>query len=315
MLELLLWTLLFAAGVFVLVKGADILVSGGASLALRFGVPALIIGMTLVSLGTTLPEMASSLNATLKDHTEMAVGNIIGSIIANSLLVLGVSAMIRPIKVKEGIIKKELPFMLGAMVLMVLISLGGVIERWQGALLLVILVLFIWYLVREAKNSQERSLALEEGIEIDGDVKLNAFKVIIGIIGIIIGAELMIRGAVFYMGHFELSEGVVGLSIVALATSLPEMATSSMASHKGEFDISVGNVIGANILNILLVIGICALIVPLSVSGYMLTDMLLMTVIGAIIAGIIVTGSKITRLEGAIMVAIYAVYLSYLYLP
>ncbi len=315
MITLLLWTSLFAVGVLVLVKAADLLVSGGASLALRFGVPALIIGMTLISFGTTLPEMASSINATLKGHTEMAVGNILGSIIANTLLVLGVSAMIRPMSVKQSILKKEIPFMLGAMLLLIMISINGMIQRWHGVVLLFLLVVYLFYMIRAAKNSDERSMVLEAGIVKNGDTKIDTVKVIIGVLGIILGAEFMITGAVFYMGYFGLSEGVIGLSIIALATSLPELATSSVASVKGEFDISVGNVMGANILNILLVIGVCSLMLPLHVSSKMMVDMAIMLGVGLFLAFIVSTGSKISRAEGAVMVVVYGVFMVYLYLP
>ncbi len=315
MLTVLLWTLLFAAGVFVLVKGADLLVSGGASLALRFGVPTLIIGMTLISFGTTLPEMASSINATLKGHTEMAVGNVVGSVIANTLLALGVSAIIRPIKVKKGIIRKEIPFMLGSMILMLILSLQGIIRRWQGALLIVIMVIYMIYMIREARNSDERDTVRKSGGRGVGSTKIDLLKVLLGIASIIIGAELMISSAVFYMGHFGLSEGVIGLSIIALATSFPELATSSVAAHKKEFDISVGNVIGANILNILLVIGVCALILPLEISSHMYFGMLMMMGVGLILAFIVFIGGKISRLQGIMMVSAYVVYLVYLYMP
>ncbi len=315
MTSLLLWTLLFAFGVIFLVKGADLLVSGGASLALRFGVPALIIGMTLVAFGTSLPEMASSINATLKGHTEMAVGNIIGSIIANTFLVIGVSSIIRPLKVKEGVIKKEIPFMMGAMVLMLLFSMGGFIQRWQGGLLVIFLIFFIFYMIRETHNSHERTMVIELGIVKEGSTKIDALKVIVGIICVIIGAELMISSAVFYMGHFGLSESVIGLSMVALATSLPELAISSIASLKKEHDISMGNVIGSNIFNILMVIGICALILPLKVSVDMFIDILIMMGVGLVLVFIIYLGNKISRLEGLFMVAFYVFYLVYLYMP
>ncbi len=315
MIPVLLWTLLFVTGVIILVKGADLLVSGGASLAIKFGVPTLIIGMTLISFGTTLPEMASSINATLKGHSEMAVGNIIGSIIANTLLALGVSAMIRPIKVKSSVIRKEIPIMLGAMLLMIIFSAGGVIQRWQGAILLILLILFTVYMVRETGRSDERNQVLESGIVKDGSEKLDVLKVVFGIVCVIIGAEFMISGAVFYMGHFGLSEGVIGLSIIALATSLPELATSSMASRRGEFDISVGNILGANILNILLVVGICALILPLKVSWEIFIDMFMMMAVGLFIAFVVYTGSRISRLEGFIMVVVYVGYIAYLYIP
>ncbi len=315
MLTVLLWTLLFAAGVFVLVKGADFLVTGGASMAVRFGVPSLIIGMTLISFGTTLPEMASSINATLKSQTEMAVGNVIGSVIANTLLVLGVSSMIRPIKVKEGIIRKEIPFMVGAMILMLLLSIGGLIQRWHGMILILFLILYMIYMIRETNRSKERNKVLELGIVKNGSSKKDALKILVGIGCIIIGAELMISSAVFYMGHFGLSGGVIGMSMIGMATSLPELATSSMASHRKQFDISIGNVIGANILNILLVIGVCALILPLKVTADMYIGMMIMTGVGLLLAIIVISGNRISRFEGFLMFVSYLIYLVYLYMP
>ncbi len=316
---LLGWTVCLAAGVVVLVKGADIMVDGGAKTAAYFGVPAIIIGLTLVSFGTSLPELASSLNAISKGKHGISVGNVIGSNIANILLVLGVSSIISPISVDRKIVQREVPIMFGAMALLILVSTGLVIARWEGLILLIAFTLYIVFFVYMAINSEERALIREEIQDeeymdiTDFDTKKDAGKIILGITAIILGSEMMIRGAIFYIEEFHLSEGVVGLSIIALGTSLPELAASSVAAYKEESGISLGNVIGSNSFNILMVLGICALVSPLNFSSEIIPNIMIMIAASVVLTIFMYTGHKISRREGVVMLAGYFFYLFYLF--
>ncbi|MFO7991003.1 MAG: calcium/sodium antiporter [Thermoplasmata archaeon] len=318
-LGLLGWTLFLAAGVVILVKGADMMVDGGAKTAAYFGVPAIIIGLTLVSFGTSLPELASSLNAISKGKHGISVGNVIGSNIANILLVLGVSSIISPISVDRKIVQREVPIMFGAMSLLIIFSSGLVITRWEGLILLIAFSLFVVFFVYIAVHSDERVLIRqeiqdEEYMDVtDYDTKRDVGKIVLGIAGIVLGSEMMIRGGIFYMEEFHLSEGVVGLSIIALATSLPELAASSMAAYKKESGISIGNVIGSNIFNILMVLGICAVVSPLNFTGEIIPNIMIMLAASVILTVFMYTGHKISRREGAAMLAGYFLYLFYLY--
>jgi len=324
MILVLAWTAILSIGVLLLLKGADSLVEGGAKIAARIGVPTIIIGLTLVSFGTSLPELGASLNALLKNKQGISVGNVIGSNIANILLVLGVSSIIRPISVDLEVIKREIPMMFGAMVLFILfagpfISDGNVIERWQGVLLLMALVAYLVFFASivlkgegddEIINSKvEDKKTFDEGPE----WTINVLKVVGGLLGIIIGSELAIRSAIFYIGRFELVEGVVGLTIIALATSLPELSTSSIAAYRDEADMSLGNVIGSNTFNILMVIGVSAVVLPLTFSGEIYSSLFVMIIASLFLTISMYTGEKLSRIEGMVMVAGYFVYIIYLY--
>ncbi|MFW6305736.1 MAG: sodium:calcium antiporter, partial [Candidatus Saliniplasma sp.] len=216
--ELVGWTAILVIGVVILIKGADYLVEGGSKTAAYLGVPALVIGLTIVSFGTSLPELASSLNAVFKGRSGISIGNVVGSNIANILLVLGISSMIKPITVNISVIKREIPIMFGAMSLLLIVSLGFTIERWGGIVLLAGLIayigFFIWVAVVEGEEIiVEEEFETEEYQRVRSkELKINVVKLVLGLIGIVIGAELMIRSAVFYIHEFQLSEGLVGLT-------------------------------------------------------------------------------------------------------
>ena len=321
-LPLVTWTAALIVGVIILVKGADFLVEGGGKTAAYLGVPAIVIGLTLVSFGTSLPELAGSLNAIMKGKQGISVGNVIGSNIANILLVLGVSSLIKPISVDRDIIKREIPIMFGAMALLILVSSqilspGYIIERWEGFLLLLgfigYLGFFIWVAYFEGEREIiEEEIKDEDYVQAEGyDPKINIAKIVFGLLGIVIGAELMIDGAIFYMNEFGLREGVVGLTIIALATSLPELAASSVAAYREESDISLGNVIGSNTFNILMVLGICATFFPLDFSPDLINSMFIMIIVSIILTIFMYTGKKLSRLEGVFMLAGYFLYMAY----
>ncbi|MBS3780975.1 MAG: calcium/sodium antiporter [Candidatus Thermoplasmatota archaeon] len=318
------WTAILAIGIVLLVKGADFLVDGGAKIAAYLGVPTIIIGLTLVSFGTSLPELGASLNAVLKSRQGISVGNVVGSNIANILLVLGVSSIIRPISVDVDVIKREIPMMFGAMALFVLfagpiLSDGNRIERWQGGLLLLALVAYLVFFASIVLKGRDDEIIDEVEKEERKTLKeefhwpMNILKVTGGIFGIIVGSELAIRSAIFYIERFDLIEGVVGLTIIALATSLPELSTSSIAAFKEEADISLGNVIGSNTFNILMVIGVSAVVIPLTFSEEIYSSFLVMIIVSVFLTISIYLGEKLSRVEGIVMVVAYFAYILYLY--
>ncbi len=320
------WALLLAFGVLLLVKGADILVEGGGRTAAYLGVSSVVIGLTLVSFGTSLPELGSSVNAVLKSKGGISIGNVIGSNIANVLLVLGLSALIRPISVEQKAIKREIPAMFGAIGLLFLFvssfySDRHVIERWEGLLLLVAFVSYIVFFIWIAYKAKDEEAAEISSVDVefevfkrvkDFDWKTNIAKILIGILGIVIGSELMIRAAIFYIDEFHLIEGVVGLTIIAISTSLPELAASTVASYKNQSGISFGNVIGSNTFNILMVLGVSASLTPLAFSPELYSSLFIMLFVCIFLTTIIHFRKKISRLEGTLMLAAYFVYLYYI---
>ncbi len=321
-ISVVIWTFIFALGVAALVKGADFLVEGGGKAAAYLGISSVIIGLTLVSFGTSLPELASSLNAAFKGRQGIAVGNVLGSNIANVLLVLGVSSLIKPISVDRAMIKREIPLMFGAMIILALFAStlythDHVIERWEGALLVLAFIAYIAFFARTAMKEMSWDMGVIKKrlflkADDDFDLPLTLVKITVGILGIAVGSELMIRSAVFYITTFNLLEGVVGLTIIAFATSLPELATSGVAAFKGESDISLGNVIGSNTFNILMVLGICSIVTPLTFSPDIYPSFLIMIAASLFLTLIIYMGKKITRLEGAIMLGTYFAYIYYI---
>lgn len=321
MLLVLGWTLVLAIGVLLLVKGADSLVDGGSVIAAYLGVPTMIIGLTLVSFGTSLPELGASLNALSKGRSGISVGNVIGSNIANVLLVLGVSSIIKPISVDLKVMKKEIPIMFGAMGVFLLfasplLSGGYRIDRWQGVVLIIALFAYLLFFGSSVVQGEEEVIEeekVEEGNEDTFDWALNIFKVLGGLVGIILGSELAIRAAVFYIERFSLIEGVVGLSIIAIATSLPELSTSAVAAFREQSDISLGNVMGSNTFNLLMVIGVSAAILPLTFSGEIYSSFIVMIIASVFLTTSMYTGKKLSRIEGVIMLVGYFAYLIFLY--
>lgn len=268
-----LGTLLVLAGLLLLYYGAEYLVSGSSRLALSFGVRPLVVGLTVVAFATSMPELMVSLLAAVRGSSSMAAGNIIGSNIANIGLILGVAALITPIVVARSTLIREVPIMIVASVVVYLVSLDGEISFWNGLGLFSGLLVFLVYCLATA-----RSALIPEDGEVDKAIDKTTTRrgrdvvlVLVGMIGLGVGAELMVRGAVMIATLLGLSELVIGLSIVAVGTSLPELAASVMSAWKGEMDISVGNVIGSNIFNVLFVLGICPMIRPIAIEPRILT--------------------------------------------
>ena len=303
-------------GFLFLVKGADLFVDGASSVAKKLRIPAFVIGLTIVAFGTSAPELAVSITAALKGSNDIAIGNVVGSNIFNTLVVLGASAAITPIVVDKGMIKRDYPLSIFAAVLLGILAMDTIffkadamsLGRLDGVLLL---VAFAGFMVITIKAGMDGRTDEEDVSEVMPVVKSLIF-IVIGLAGIVWGGDLSVEGAKEIARFFGLSEAIIGLTIVALGTSLPELVTSVIAAKKGESDIAVGNVIGSNIFNVFLILGLSSAILPMNVSGTYLYD------IGMLIGVMVLTylpiakTKKITRSMGIVMILVYAVYTAYL---
>jgi len=275
----------FILGLGILYLGADWLIEGASELAKKFGIRSLIIGLTIIALGTSLPEFLLNLFAVAAEEDGLAIGNIVGSNIANIALILGISAIVMPLSVDGAVLKKEYPIMLAATGLFYLMALDGVISRLDGAILVSGLIAFLVFVIRDASTGEDQTdvtveapapeeapFAARSGIKkwLDHERLGSAMRILLIIAGmgaLAIGARLMVQSAITMAAMLNINPVIVGLSIVAIGTSLPELAASLMASVRQESDLSVGNILGSNLLNILFVVGVVALIEPMQVDS------------------------------------------------
>ncbi len=306
--------LLLIAGFIVLIKGADFFVSGGSSIAAILKIPPLIIGLTIISFGTSAPEAAISIAASLKQSAGMSIGNAVGSNMFNLLPVIGVSAVLSPILVKKSILIKDYPFsILSALVLFVLASdtfLGAeakILSRSDGIILLIFFGIFLYYLIVDALSNKYQENAETKKLPF----LLSVFYCIFGILCIIFGGQLVVSNASIIAKSFNMSDELIGLTVVAIGTSLPEFVTSVVAARKGESDIAVGNVIGSNIFNIFFVLGTSAAISPLAVDSKVYVSIIIFFAASLFCYMFIYTGHKITRTEGLLMTALYILYFGF----
>lgn len=311
--------LFFLFGLIMLVGGAHYLVKGTSGLASRLGIPAIVIGVTVVAFATSSPEIAVSLDAISSGKAELALGNVIGSNILNILLIVGVSAIIVPIKIQHRIIWQDIPIMISVTFLVYLLALDQELDMWDGIILLALFAGFVGFQVYETFNMQREPQQAEQP---DDNVKgqpvwLQIFYTIGGLLLLIFGAQWLVESAVIMAKNWGMSELIIGLTIIALGTSLPELATSVVAAWKGESDIAVGNVVGSNIFNLLLVLGISAVFATggLQVSKAALAlDLPFLLAVSIACLPILFTGHEIARWEGYLFIAYYAIYTIYLIL-
>lgn len=305
-------------GFALLVKGADFFVDGASSVAKRFHIPSVVIGLTIVAFGTSAPELAVSISAALKGSNDIAVGNVVGSNLFNTLVVLGTSAAIAPIAVRKSVIKQDYPLATFAAILLGVLSMdmilsgasGMTIGRIDGVILLICFAFFMYSTVKEGLKGRAEANQ-EEEIETFPMGK-SILMIAAGLAGIVIGGDLSVEGAKEIARAFGLSEALIGLTIVAVGTSLPELVTSVVAAKKGESDIAVGNVIGSNIFNIFFILGVSATILPMNVSSTYVYDMAIL--IAVMIASYIPIWKKekVGRGMGLVMVTVYVIYTIYL---
>ena len=307
------------AGVALLYFGAEYLIKGGVSIAKKLGVSPLLIGLTLVAFGTSAPELVVSIQAALSNKGDIAVGNVVGSNICNVALILGLCALLKPIVTNEKLFKLDMPLLMGASILFAgfYFADGRGINFWQGAVMFSILIVYLVWSFYQDKKSGGGELA--EAAEEEAGAKpypvwLALIMVVGGLAGLVLGARCFVGSATYFAKAMGVSEAVIGLTIVALGTSLPELATSVVAVIKNERDIAVGNVVGSNIFNIIFILGFSSIIAPMSVDILSIYDIIILAGISVVAWIFAKTKSKVSRGEGLIMLGMYAVYFVYILL-
>jgi len=317
---MLIQFLIFFAGLFVLYFGAEWLVRGASSIAIKYGIRPLVVGLTVVALATSMPEFIVNLIAALGGKDDMALGTIVGSNIANIALILGISSLVLPLVVAPSTLKKEYPIMMGVMVLFYVVALDGVIGLLDGVILVLSLIAFLLFLVIDAKrHSQTVRLEDIEGAPEPGEEISVPRKLVLlgaGMLGLAIGARLMVSAASSIALDLGINQTVVGLTVLAIGTSLPELAASIMCVLRREADMSVGNVLGSNLMNVLFVVGLVSLFRPLEVDAASLRlHFPVMLGFGVLLFPLAWTSFRITRLEGGLLFGGFVGYLFYITAP
>lgn len=302
--------LLLIVGMLCLVKGADWFVDGSSSVARMLKVPSVIIGLTIVALGTSLPEASVSITAGLVGNNELAISNVVGSDIFNTLVVVGASALITPFIMDKDIVRRDLKINLFvSFLLAVFVSINGYLDRWEGLILLVLLVMYIGTLIRSAmqnRTQEENAKTLSAPMSI--------VYIVVGIAAIILGGNLVVDSATKIAQLLGLSDTLIGLTIVSIGTSLPELMTSIVAARKGESGLSLGNAIGSNILNIIFILGVSSVLSPIAALTENIMDAWILVVVACFTLWIAKKDDQMTRSKGALFVVIYIVYLIYIIL-
>ena len=300
-------------GFVLLIKGADFFVEGSSSLAKKLRVPSIIIGMTIVAMGTSLPETSVSVSASIAAKNDLAISNVIGSNIFNLMVVCGICAVLCPLTVDGTTLKRDFPFsIVMAGLLMALGGIDGVVGRFDGILFLVLFVVFLLIMIYSAKKSRDNSAPEADEYKIMPVWKCILYMVG-GIAAIAAGGEMVVEGASDIARAFGMSENLIGMTIVALGTSLPELVTSVVAARKNELDMALGNVIGSNIFNILFVLGIASAISPVSYTNENLIDSAVLIVMSMIVLIFCLPKKRLIRWNGAAMLALYAGYTAYIF--
>lgn len=307
--------LYLAAGLALLYFGAEGLVRGSASMALRVGLSPLVVGLTVVAFGTSSPELFVSLRAALAGQADISVGNVVGSNICNIGLILGLCAVITPIATNSQIVRLDIPIMLGTTAIALFMLGNDMIGRADGLILFTLLVAYIIFSIRLARRQPADTLNAEFGEEVKiskRGLALDLLMVAGGLVLLLFGARFLVDGAVIIARAFGWSEALIGLTIVAIGTSLPELATSLVAALKKELDIAVGNIVGSNIFNLLGILGITAMVHPLVPQGISWIDYAVMAAFSLVLWPIAFFRQRITRAEGALLLVGYVAYLSWL---
>ena len=321
--------ILLIIGFLLLIKGADLFVDGASGIAKKLGVPAVIIGLTIVSLGTSAPELAVSISASLKGSNDITMGNVLGSNLFNLLAALGCTAIVAPLVIKKHIIKNDFivnllaTFVLYVFTFTALIGSKNSLSRIEGGILFLMCITYIIYLIYTVKrsNKKEDEVAVtaefeEKNIKSSNSTFKNIILSIIGVIGIILGGKIVVDSASAIALGLGLSEKLVGLTIVAIGTSLPELVTSLVAAKKGENDIALGNILGSNTFNILLILGLSSLISPITIAASLSVDLIFLIIVTLIIGALIFLNKKkekvLTRYEGIFLLVLYIGYTVYI---
>lgn len=315
---MILSAILIIIGFALLIVGADLLVDGASGIAKKFHIPEIIIGLTIVSIGTSIPELFVSITSAIDGYSDMALGNVIGSNLSNLLLILGLSALIRPVVFQKETRIYEIPMcLIFTVIFIILCNTSNTISRPESIILLVLFVFFIGYTIYMGKReSQKEILEIKTDESKNDNTIKNILLVIIGIVGLKIGGDLAVNNAVKVAQYFNLSEKIISLTILAIGTSLPELVTSVTAAIKGNSDIAIGNIIGSNIFNMLLIIGVSAVIKPISFNTSYNLDLSILFISTLILAlfPVIPPKDKMSRMNGLVYVVMYAAYLGILFL-
>ena len=300
--------LLIVLGIVLVLWGADRLTDGAVALAERMNVPQIVIGLTIVAFGTSAPELFVSLMSALKGTPDLAVGNVVGSNIFNAMLIVGVSAMVAPIFISKATVRKDLPFALFASVLLMFFCIDGDISRVDACILVAVLGLFMWYTFKMTKTETEKT---DEDRKRLSPLKASAW-LLLGLSCLIIGSNIFVTHATSIASALGVSEAVIGLTIVAGGTSLPELATSVVAARKGKSAIAIGNVLGSNVMNILLILGLTGIISPMHIQGITMLDFSVMGGSMILLWFFSFTKYTVARWEGVVLTALFLGYMSYL---
>jgi cation:H+ antiporter len=310
----MLIVVLVGAGLALLLVGGELLVRGASRFALQVGLTPLVVGLTVVAFATSSPELAVSVAAALRGQADIALGNVIGSNIANILLVLGLAATVRPLAVSRQLLSFDVPVMIAASAAVMLLGFDGRIGPFEGVLLLLALVAYLVVLVRNSRRAATARPLVDRS---RNHIVLYIGQVLAGLVALVLGAHWMVRGAVTLARALGVSELVIGLTVIAVGTSLPEIVSSAVASARGERDIAAGNVIGSNTFNLLFVLGAAAALAPEGISvspGVLRFDLPVMIGVAVLVVPVLFTRWLVTRWEGGLFLALYAAYLTYLVL-
>ena len=310
-LEIILY---LVGGLIMLFIGAEGLIRGSSNLAIKIGITPLVVGLTVVAFGTSTPELVVSLKAALLGNSSISLGNVVGSNIANIALILGVAALIKPLDVHAKVIMREIPIMIGISLLLILFLLDGELGFIDGLVFVsgIITYTFVNVWMARKEKSPEVDKEFKDGLKSKLGIPVSIVLMIAGLGLLILGANLFVQSAVAIAKMFNVSDAIIGLTIVAIGTSLPELITSIVAAYKKESDIAIGNVVGSNIFNILGILGITALIIPISSVGISYVDLGVMLFTAIILFPLSRTGFSISRAEGVLLLAGYAGYIYYL---
>jgi cation:H+ antiporter len=309
-----------ALGFVALVGGGEFLIRSSSKLAAAVGIPPLVIGLTVVAFATSAPELAVVIQSSFAGKTDLAIGNAVGSNIFNVLFVLGMSAFVAPLVVTARLVRLDVPLMIGASILLLLLSIDGRLGRWDGSLMFILLVAYIAWTIRESRKAKrlvKQEFAEEFATTRGNHLWIQFVFFIAGLALLVVGAHLTVQGCVSIAKSYGVSELIIGLTVIAIGTSLPEVVTSVVASYRGERDIAVGNVIGSNMFNILGVLGLGSIVAPAGIDvslDAIRFDIPVMIVVAIVCLPIFFVGNRIARWEGGLLFAYYLAYTSYLIL-
>jgi cation:H+ antiporter len=310
-MEIVLNLFLLVVGFVMLIKGADVFVEAASKIATKFNIPQMVIGLTIVAFGTSLPEAAISIKGAFSGNAGITVGNVVGSNIMNILLILGISSCIAALPIKKNTLKYEMPFVIVVtVVLLVEGMLGNTLSRIDGVILLLLLAVFMVYLINSAKNGESDD---DETVITEKDTMLRLILiVVVGAAFIVIGSNLTVDAASFIAGKCGMDDRLIGLTIVAFGTSLPELMTSTTAARKGKVDIAIGNIVGSNIFNIVFVVGVCSVITPVPFSVAFVKDTIVAIAAAVLLLLCVLKDKSLKKTGGIIMLVCYAAYFAYI---